>query len=92
LSVADDVLGRVSLVRVETSFFPTVELERPFEPGPPNVFLHALQPKVTLEFSGGLWRPVVMAPYGEPSSGDGLLLASGLLAAGFAGVWLLKRR
>jgi hypothetical protein len=92
LSVADDLLGRVALVRIETSLFPTVELDRPFEPGPPNVFLQALQPKITLEFGGGLVRPVVMAPYGEPTSGDGVLLVSGLVAAGFAGVWLLKHR
>lgn len=92
MSLADDLLGRVSLVRVESSFLPTIELERPFEPGPPNVFLQALQPKITLEFSGGLLRPVVMAPYGEPTSGDGVLLVSGLVVAGFAGAWLLKRR
>ena len=92
MSVADDLLGRVSLVRVESSFLPTVELERPFEPGPPNVFLQALQPKITIEFSGGLLRPVVMAPYGEPSEGGGIALAGGVLVAGFAGAWLLKRR
>lgn len=92
MSLADDLLGRVSLVRVESSFLPTIELERPFEPGPPNVFLQALQPKITLEFSGGLLRPVVMAPYGEPSAGGGVALAGGILVAGFAGAWLLKHR
>ena len=91
MSVADDLLGRVSLVRVETSLFPTVELDHPFEPGPPSPFLQLLQPKITLEFDGGLLRPVVMAPYGEPSSGGGMLLAGGLVVVGVVGLRLLRR-
>jgi hypothetical protein len=92
LALIDDLAGRISLVRVETSLLPTVELDHPFEPGPPSLFLQLLQPKITLEFSGGVLRPVVLAPYGEPTEGGGMVLAGGLVVAAVIGGRLLLKK
>ncbi len=94
MSLFDDIAGRVSRVRVESSFLPTIELDRPFEPGPPSPFLQALAPKITVEFENDVFKPVVMAPYGEPAARGWMvaLAVTGLVVAIAGGSLLLRRR
>jgi len=98
MSLVDDIAGRVSRVTVESSFLPTIDLDHPFAPGAPSPFLAALRPKITVAFEDDIFKPVVMAPYGEPDA-EGwarlrtLALVTGLVVAGvIASRHFLRRR
>jgi hypothetical protein len=98
MSLADEIAGRVSRVTVESSFLPMIDLDHPFAPGAPSPFLAALRPRITVAFENDIFKPVVMAPYGEPEAGGWarlkmLALVTGLVVAGvFASRLLLRRR
>jgi hypothetical protein len=96
MSLVDDIAGRVSRVRVETSFLPLIELDHPFSPGPPSPLLQALRPKITVEFENDVFKPVVMAPYGEPDPGawealKAAAVVTGLAAALVASLYIRRR-
>lgn len=89
----DSIASQVERIRVESAFSPPVELERPFQPGPPNPYLQHLKPKITITFAG---HPVVMAPYGEPDPQSwprtrGLLIIGGIAVAGLLAAAYLRR-
>lgn len=83
MATADLLRQLVTGVTVETAYLPTIELQDPFKPGPPNPLLQLLRPRVTLQVAG---KPVRYAPYGEPGATrwpmvqTGLILGAGALA------------
>ena len=97
-SLLDALTGQITGIKVESEYGPTFEIPNPFQPGPPNPFLQALKPKITLELMNGQVQPIIIAPYGEPS-GEGTTKAqtAGLMGVGLIGAliygskWLRKR-
>lgn len=79
--LTDALGGAISSIRVETAFGPTVNLDHPFSPGPPSLFLQLLKPTVTL--NPGADGAQVIAPYGE-SHGEWWPVVLGALAVGVA--------
>jgi len=59
-----NAIARVKSVRVESEYGPTIDIRDPLIPGPPNPYLQALKPKITIDIEG--MDPIVMAPYGFP--------------------------
>jgi len=92
MSLVDDIAGRVSRVTVESSFLPTIDLDHPFAPGTPSPFLAALRPRVTVSFENDIFKPVVMAPYGDPDAADFGALKALALVAGVALAGVLASR
>lgn len=59
---------------------PNVDIEDPFNPGPPDPVLTALQPQITLDVTTG--DPIIIAPYGAPSGAHvGLFATLGIGAS-----------
>lgn len=55
---------RLKSVSIRTEYGPDIDVEDPLKPGPPNPYLMALKPQITLNIDG--YGPLVMAPYGKP--------------------------
>jgi hypothetical protein len=68
MALFDQLARQITAVRVETSVLPDIVITDPFAPGPPNVLLQRLRPKITLEIAHGEAPPIVIAPYGDPAS------------------------
>jgi len=85
----------ISKVDVDTAYGPSISIDDPFEPGPPNPYLQRLKPRVVLHLRGGEAQPVVIAPYGEPGPTQWPLIRSALIVSGFAvgglALWKLLR-
>lgn len=92
MSLVDDIAGRVSRVTVESSFLPTIDLDHPFAPGEPSPFLAALRPKITVAFENDVFKPVVMAPYGEPDAGGWARVQSFAIVTGLVVVAVIASR
>lgn len=76
-----DLSKIVKGIRIESAFLPTIDIPDPFQPGPPNPFLQALKPKITVDL-GDLSRPVVVSPYGEPGESMWPAIKMGLVVLG----------
>lgn len=86
MAILDSVLKGITQIQIESSLTPTIVLDKPFEPGPPNPFMSFLRPKVTLR--SNLTKDVVMEPYGKPNDywpviKIGLIATGSLLTLGF---------
>lgn len=90
-----ELLNLVKKATIESEYLPTIQLNDPFRPGPPNPLLQALKPRITLEVAGSS-RPIVIAPYGNPGPSKWPLIRAGLVASGLVllglGVRALMRR
>ena len=85
--------GYISRVEVDTAYGPSFVFDDPFEPGPPNPYLEKLKPRVKLWIAG---HPTVIEPYGAPGPTKwplirAAVIASGILAATGAGLWLTRK-
>ncbi len=74
MALFDQLSRQITGVRVETSVLPDIIINDPFAPGPPSPLLQYLRPRITLEIAHGDIKPVVIAPYGDPTSGEGVEL------------------
>jgi hypothetical protein len=85
-----DLSKYISGIKIESAFLPEIYLPEPFKPGPPNTFLQALKPKITV-MTKGLGDQVV-TPYGDPGQSYWPLIkqAALMLAIGFMVRKLLK--
>jgi hypothetical protein len=91
-SVAQRVVSRID---IESAWGPKISVDDPFEPGPPDRRLQALQPRVTLHMRHG-GDPVVIAPYGDPPPTKWPLvrdsLTAGALVVGAGALyWLINK-
>lgn len=84
-TLAENVLQAVKGVTVETAYLPTIRLNQPFAPGPPNALLSALKPKISIDIGEG--APIVMTPYGDPGTTKwpvvALIFVGGAFALGY---------
>lgn len=88
-----DALARqITRISVESEYLPRIDIDKPFEPGPPNPFLSALRPKITVELNGDSANPITIAPYGEPTGSGAAKIEWGVWAiAAAAGFWLSRK-
>jgi hypothetical protein len=75
-----DLSKYIKSIKIETAFLPEIYLPDPFKPGPPNPFLQALKPKITVETTG-LGNQTV-SPYGDPGPSMWPQIKTALLIAG----------
>jgi len=59
-----EVRKRLKNITIESAYGPTISLDDPLKPGPPNPFLQRLQPRITVDIKGT--DPLVIEPYGQP--------------------------
>ncbi len=91
MALIDQLTSQITGIKIETAYLPEVSIANPFQPGPPNPYLSALKPKVTIELAGGAIRPVVLAPYGDPGA-SAPSVGGKLLAGAAAGLFFLALR
>lgn len=71
----------VKSITIDTAYLPQIFLNDPFGESPsPNPFLSALKPRITID-TGGLTKPVTVAPYGDPGASKWPLIRMVLFAA-----------
>lgn len=85
----------ISRVEVDTAYGPSIKLDDPFAPGPPNPYMQRLQPRIRLYWRGEGVEPLKIAPYGDPGPTKWPLVQAALVGAGFIVVggmlWRLLR-
>jgi len=69
----------ITRVDVDTAYGPSIIINDPFAPGPPNPYLQALKPKVTLHIGD---QKVDFQPYGAPGPTKWPVIATGAAVAG----------
>lgn len=79
-----DLSKYVTGLRVDTSMLPPIDIENPFEPGPPSPLLQTLKPKITIRLKG--FDPVVIKPYGDPGATKWPVIEVAAIAALMAGI------
>lgn len=83
---ATELQNAVQSIVIETAYGPPIVIDDPLKPAPPNPFLQALKPKITLTIKGQ--NPLIITPYGDPGVTRwpivkvGALVLGGLLVAG----------
>lgn len=88
-SQAEAFAKMISRIDVETAYGPPIIINDPFKPGPPNPYLSALKPRVTLTIAD---QKVDIAPYGAPGPTKWPIIATGAAVAGvLVGVWGVYR-
>lgn len=75
-----DLSKYIKSIKIESTFLPTIDIQDPFKPGPPNPLLQILKPKITVEVAQ--LGDQVMAPYGEPGQSVWPTVRNALLIAG----------
>ena len=84
----------IKRVEVTTAYGPSIELDDPFAPGPPNPYLEKLQPQVKLFTPAG--KPIVIAPYGTPPTTRWPMVKAaavgGVIVGGLGLLWLTFRK
>jgi hypothetical protein len=88
-SQADLLSKLITQVDVETAYGPPITLKDPLKPGPPNPYLMALKPRVTLHVAG---QQFTMQPYGDPGPTKWPFVATGAALVGAAGVAFVAYR
>lgn len=88
-TIATTLLQNVQTVTVQTAWLPTITLNDPFQPGPPNPLLNLLKPKITIQTVGG--APIVMTPYGDPGASKWPIAAAVGAVGVIAIVWWVWR-
>ena len=82
MAILDSALQQIQNITVESAYFPPLVLDKPFEPGPPNVYLQALKPKITIKYKSKYLKDTKMAPYGEPVPNYWPKVKIGLITSG----------
>lgn len=77
-----DVTRLIKRMKIESAYFPPLEIEDPFGPGPSAVqtWGSRLKPQVTLTVEGV--GPLVSAPFGRPGATKWPLVRVGAIAGG----------
>lgn len=93
-----DIQDVISKITIESAYSPKMTIDKPFAPGPPNVLLSRLRPRITIEVKG-VAQPIVSAPYGEPPEtvwpqlvAGGAVVGGILVLLAGVGVYHLARR
>lgn len=73
----------ISRIDVDTAYGPSITLDDPFAPGPPNPYLQKLKPRVKLHMRGEGIEPVKIAPYGDPGPTKWPLIQTSLYVGAF---------
>lgn len=89
----DELMRLITRVEVHTAYGPSIELDDPFEPGPPNPYLQKLKPRIVFYVGD---YPIAMQPYGAPGPTkwpeiEGALKIGGALAAAALVWWFFLR-
>jgi hypothetical protein len=89
LDIPPETLARaITRIDVKTAYGPPLTVADPFAPGPPNPYLQALKPEVTVWLGD---QPVKMAPYGKPGPSKWPWIQGAAILGGVAlGVWALN--
>lgn len=82
-SQAEALAKMITRIDVETAYGPPIVLNDPFAPGPPNPYLKALKPRVTIQVAG---QQIQMKPYGDPGVTKWPLVATGAALVGAVGL------
>jgi hypothetical protein len=85
--MAGFVESLVQSITIESAWFPTIQIDDPFAPGPPSPILQFVKPRITITPKAG--SPIVSAPWGEPTENNWEYLKWVLVAGGgVMTVWL----
>lgn len=94
--VFTETVARSAIQRIEikTAYGPPMVIEKPFEPGPPNPYLQALKPEITITFANG--KQTKMMPYGNPGPSKWPQIQAytkwtTIALGAVAGTWLLTK-
>lgn len=91
--LAREVVGSIT---VETTLFPPFTITDPFAPSPasekPNAALSFLRPKITIAPRSSAFKPVSVAPYGEPGAPIYWMVQVGAVIGVVALAFYLTRR
>lgn len=84
----------IQKIDIQTTYGPPITVTKPFEPGPPNPYLQALKPEITLTFITG--KQTKMSPYGSPGPSQWPKIQAyakwtGIAVGAVAGTWLLTK-
>ena len=95
MAILDSALQQIQNITVESAYFPPLVFDNPFEPGPPNAYLQALKPKITIRYKSKYLKDTKMTPYGEPVPNHWPKVKIGLLIGGIVSMtalgWVLTR-
>lgn len=95
MAILDSALQQIQNITVESAYFPPLVLNEPFKPGPPNIYLQALKPKITIRYRSRLLKDMEIAPYGQPVLNHWPKVKIGLLIGGALSMtalgWILTK-